>query len=91
VAAEAEGLYAQLQANGVEVLFDDRTESAGVKFHDADLIGVPLRVTIGPRALRHGELEVKARATGVAEAIPLAGAVAAIGARAGRPQSATPP
>jgi prolyl-tRNA synthetase len=75
----------------VEVLFDDRTESAGVKFHDADLIGVPLRVTIGPRGLRHGQLEIKARATGVAEAIPLAGAVAGIGARAGRPQRATSP
>lgn len=48
VAAEAEKLYADLETEGVEVLFDDRRESPGVKFNDADLLGIPIRVTISP-------------------------------------------
>lgn len=50
----AETLYADLQAAGIEVLFDDRAESAGVKFNDADLIGLPLRVVVSKRSLRMG-------------------------------------
>jgi prolyl-tRNA synthetase len=57
----AERLYAELSAAGVDVLLDDRRERAGVKFKDADLIGVPLRVTVGPRALERSCVEVKAR------------------------------
>jgi len=57
----AEDLYNKLIANGVEVLLDDRDERAGVKFKDADLIGTPLRVTIGPKGLERGVVEVKRR------------------------------
>ncbi|WP_173916477.1 proline--tRNA ligase [Halobacillus sp. Marseille-Q1614] len=59
----ADDLYEQLQAAGIEVLYDDRKERAGVKFADSDLFGIPLRITVGKRA---GEniVEVKARQTG---------------------------
>ncbi len=57
----AEQLYQDLQENGLEVLFDDRDESPGVKFNDADLIGVPLRITVGARALNEGGVEIKLR------------------------------
>ena len=46
----AENLYAELVQEGIETLLDDREESPGAKFKDADLIGIPLRITIGPRA-----------------------------------------
>lgn len=64
-------LYEFLQENDVEVLLDDRQERAGVKFNDADLIGIPLRITIGSRSLENGVLEVKERATGEEYNIPL--------------------
>lgn len=54
-------LYADLWASGVEVLYDDRNESAGVKFNDADLIGCPVRVTVSTRSLEAGGFEVKLR------------------------------
>ncbi len=57
----AEALYADLRARGVEVLYDDRDASPGVKFADADLIGVPLRLTISRRSLEAGGVEVKWR------------------------------
>lgn len=60
-AAEAAKLYATLQAAGLSVLFDDRDERAGVKFNDADLIGCPLRITVGERALQNGMVELKPR------------------------------
>ncbi len=59
--ATAERLYAELQAAGVEVLYDDRDERPGVKFKDADLIGLPLRLTVGERALKQGGVELKRR------------------------------
>jgi prolyl-tRNA synthetase len=59
--AKAEEVYQGLQSAGISVLFDDRDERAGVKFNDADLIGCPLRVTIGERALREGMVELKPR------------------------------
>jgi len=59
--ATADQLYAELQAAGKEVLYDDRDESAGVKFADADLIGVPLRVTVSDKSLKAGGAEVKKR------------------------------
>lgn len=71
VAAAAGGLYDALVESGVEVLFDDRVESAGVKFNDADLIGLPLRVTIGPLGIRQGIAEVRPRAGGDAVPVPL--------------------
>ena len=64
----AERVYDQLQESGLEVLYDDRSESAGVKFNDADLIGLPLRITVGDRSIKKGVLEIKVRSeTEVAE------------------------
>ena len=59
----ADDLYAKLQAAGVEVLYDDREERPGVKFKDADLIGIPYRLTIGPKGLERGVVELKPRAS----------------------------
>jgi prolyl-tRNA synthetase len=61
--AAAEQLYAQLQAEGIDVLYDDRNERPGVKFKDADLIGVPLRITVGKRKLAAGLVEILERST----------------------------
>jgi prolyl-tRNA synthetase len=58
---EAERLYAELEAAGFEVLFDDRDESPGIKFNDADLIGIPIRLTVSSRALKQGGVEFKRR------------------------------
>lgn len=58
---QAEALYQQLQQAGFEVLYDDRRESPGVKFADADLIGLPWRVTVSQRSLQNGGVEVKRR------------------------------
>jgi prolyl-tRNA synthetase len=60
----AEDIYGQLLACGVEVILDDRDERAGVKFKDADLIGIPLRVVVGPKNLAQGHVELKIRKTG---------------------------
>jgi prolyl-tRNA synthetase len=57
----AEQLYAELQEKGIEVLYDDRDERPGVKFKDADLIGVPVRVVIGAKSLKDGKVEVSLR------------------------------
>ncbi len=67
----AEQLYHDLQEAGLEVLFDDRDESPGVKFNDADLIGIPLRLTVGNRALKEGGIEAKLRPEGDKRIIPL--------------------
>lgn len=60
----AEQIYADLQAAGIEVLLDDRKERAGVKFKDADLIGYPVRITIGPKSVNEDAIEVKVRRSG---------------------------
>jgi prolyl-tRNA synthetase len=60
----AEKLYQTLSENGIEVLYDDREESPGVKFKDADLIGIPLRITLGEKNLKKGLVEIKKRRTG---------------------------
>ncbi len=57
----AERLYAALQAEGIEVLYDDRQESPGVKFNDADLIGLPVRLTVSARSLQEDAVEFKRR------------------------------
>jgi len=57
----AEHLYADLQTSGIEVLYDDRDESPGIKFNDADLIGLPLRVTVSERSIKQGGVELKRR------------------------------
>jgi prolyl-tRNA synthetase len=73
--AAAERLYAELTAAHVEVLYDDREERAGVKFKDADLIGIPLRVTIGPHKLARGQVEILRRRTRAIEDVALEAAV----------------
>ena len=62
--AIAESIYEDLTKAGIEVLYDDRKETAGVKFADADLIGAPIRITLGNRSLKEGKVEVKLRSTG---------------------------
>jgi prolyl-tRNA synthetase len=74
----AERLYAELAAAGVEVLYDDREESPGVKFNDADLIGVPLRLTVGERALKRGGVELKRRDAAEAALVPVEEVVARV-------------
>jgi prolyl-tRNA synthetase len=59
--AKAEEIYNTLTDAGLSVLFDDRDERAGVKFNDADLIGCPIRVTVGEKALKEGMVELKLR------------------------------
>jgi len=71
VAATAESLYAELEAQGLEVLFDDRNDSPGVKFNDADLLGIPLRVTISPRTLESNSVEIKRRSEKETELVPV--------------------
>jgi len=61
VAKVAEGIYQELLAAGIEVLYDDRIMRGGVKFKDADLIGIPIRLTIGKRSVGEGNIEVKLR------------------------------
>ena len=74
-AEAAERLYAELEAAGVEILLDDRDERPGVKFNDAELIGIPYRITVGPRGIAAGEVELTERAGGATEVIPLSEAV----------------
>ena len=68
---EAEKLYQELLSRGVEVVLDDRKERPGVKFNDADLIGFPIRVTIGKKTKESGVAEVKIRRTGEVEEVKL--------------------
>jgi prolyl-tRNA synthetase len=74
----AEALYRDLTARGVTVLYDDRDESAGVKFNDADLLGMPWRVTVSPRTLEKLGIELKSRRADTADLLPLDGVAAAI-------------
>lgn len=72
VAYEAERLYKEWTDRGIEVLYDDRaTVSAGVKFADCDLMGIPVRAVISPRSLENGEVEIQLRATGERRMIKL--------------------
>jgi prolyl-tRNA synthetase len=68
-AGAADTLYETLQNAGVETLYDDRDERPGVKFADADLIGLPWQVVVGPRGVKAGVVEFKNRATGETEEI----------------------
>ncbi|MDP3880535.1 MAG: proline--tRNA ligase [Dehalococcoidales bacterium] len=67
----AEKLYADFTSQGFEVLFDDREESPGVKFNDADLLGIPVRATVSPRSLEKDSVEIKRRAEKEIELVPL--------------------
>jgi prolyl-tRNA synthetase len=71
VAATAEKLYSDLEARGLGVLLDDRQESPGVKFNDADLIGIPLRLVVSPRTLKSKSAELKWRDKEQSELVPL--------------------
>ncbi|MHB1653936.1 MAG: proline--tRNA ligase [Desulfitobacteriaceae bacterium] len=71
VVETAENLYKEMMAAGVEVLIDDRDERPGVKFKDADLVGYPLRVTVGSKALANGQVELRLRKTGTTELVPV--------------------
>ena len=73
VAEAAESLYQDLTARGLEVLFNDRHESPGVKFNDADLLGIPIRLTISPRSLEKNSAELKRRAEKEFQLLPLEG------------------
>jgi prolyl-tRNA synthetase len=75
VVKAAEGIYKGLNEKGIEVLLDDRDERAGVKFKDADLIGIPVRITVGKKALANGNVEIKIRSEQKAQAIPVGDAV----------------
>ena len=73
--AVADELYSKLQAMGLEVIYDDREKvSAGVMFADADLLGVPVRVTVGPKNLKEGKIELSTRDKSVKELIDVEGA-----------------
>ena len=69
VTAEAERIYRELQEAGIDVLFDDRDERPGSKFKDADLLGIPFRVTVGKSFTKNGMLELRARRDGATEEI----------------------
>lgn len=76
VSEVTEKLYSELETAGLEVLYDDREESPGVKFNDADLLGIPIRVTVSPRTLGNNSVEVKRRAEKESQLLPLEGVVA---------------
>lgn len=80
VATQADELYDALRARGVEVLYDDRDTSPGVKFADADLLGVPVQVVVGAKGVARGVLERKVRATGERDELPLDTAADALAA-----------
>ncbi len=74
----AEQLYADLNTAGVEVLYDDRAETAGVKFNDVDLIGLPIRAVVSNRSLKNGGIELKLRSQKESRIVPLTEAVQVI-------------
>jgi len=80
----AEELYRRLHSDGITVLYDDRDETPGVKFNDADLLGTPLRVTVSPRTLEKASLELKRRTEAESALVPLDSAPAEIKAAIGR-------
>ena len=81
VVAACDKLYKELQAAGVEVLYDDRDERPGSKFKDADLLGMPLRIAVGKKSLAEGKVEVKARTSKDVELVPVEDVVRVIAAR----------
>ena len=67
--------YREIESKGVDVLWDERDERAGVKLNDADLIGIPYQLVIGPRGVEKGEVEIKERKTGKKEVVPVEQAI----------------
>ena len=78
VLAEAEEIYFKLEQLGIEVLFDDRDERPGVKFKDNDLIGIPFRIVVGSKGLAEGKVELKNRASGLLQLLPIEDAIAQV-------------
>jgi prolyl-tRNA synthetase len=85
VAKAGAAIYEQLAAAGVEVIIDDRTERAGVKFRDAELTGIPLRVTVGQRGLAEATAEITERATGETRKVPVGDVVGQVRAALSTP------
>jgi prolyl-tRNA synthetase len=79
--AIADRVYGELQAAGLDTLYDDRDSGPGEKFADAELLGCPLRVTVGRRTLAAGEVEVQVRRGLEAGTVPIEGAAAAVAER----------
>ena len=79
VTAAADAIYEELMAAGIEVLYDDRQESAGVKFNDADLMGLPVRLVVSARNLKNGQVEIKRRSESEANMVPRDQVAAAVG------------
>ena len=77
--AAAEKVYGMLNEAGIDVLYDDRDERPGVKFADADLIGMPVRITIGEKSLKEGKVEIKARSEAAVEKVAIEDVVRAVG------------
>jgi prolyl-tRNA synthetase len=78
ITGAAESFYAQLQQEGIEVLLDDRNERPGIKFKDADLIGIPYRITIGKRFAQEGAVEIRTRRDGLTKSLSIDEAVAEV-------------
>jgi prolyl-tRNA synthetase len=74
----ADSLYEAMRAAGLDVFYDDRDERPGVKFKDADLIGIPIRVNVGGRALKEGNVEIVPRRERAARAVPAGDALEAV-------------
>jgi prolyl-tRNA synthetase len=79
--AAAEDIYQGLLSAGIDVIIDDRNERPGVKFNDAELIGIPYRVTVGPRGLAEGVVELTSRSDGATVNVPINEAAAEVKAR----------
>jgi prolyl-tRNA synthetase len=77
VAEAGEAVVRDLEAAGLRVLYDDREETAGVKFNDADLLGMPVRITVSPRNIAQGSVEVRQRTAEESRLVPLADTVSA--------------
>jgi prolyl-tRNA synthetase len=80
VTEAADQLATDLSAAGIEILYDDRPDRAGVKFNDADLIGCPIRLSVSTRTLARGEAELKPRTAAEARFVPLGDVVTTVGA-----------
>jgi len=78
VKSVSEELYTSLYKSGADVLIDDRTDSAGIKFKDAELIGIPIQVIVGPRTLENDEVELKNRTTGESKTVNIEEIVAEV-------------
>jgi prolyl-tRNA synthetase len=78
VVEAAEKIHAGLLGHGIDALLDDRDERAGFKFNDADLLGIPIRVTVGTKGLKNGEVEIKLRSETESCLVPLHAALSSV-------------